>query len=137
MPDLITTLEHEHKSIMTLLEKARGLGPNSPEGRKILGEATRLLMQHMKRDDEEVFPVLERAADSNGAVKEALRWFVVHRTISAEAVSAVCERLQSPASEFEYAKDFGSLMAIVTNRLQREESILYPVFRQVAGGSKG
>lgn len=134
MADLLAQQEEEHRVILARIEEARSLGPLSPHGRERLDTTMAMFMAHLDRDEAEIFRVLEAAAQTNDSVRQALRWFAVHRTISVEAIEAACERLRRTTSELEYAQDFGHLVAIIGSRIQREESILHPIFRRLTEG---
>lgn len=125
----LTDLEAEHRTILSQLEQARALGPGSQEARQLLLQLKRGLMAHVQREETTLLAVLDRAAARHESAQQALRWFSVHRTLSTEAVLAVYERIERPASDLEYARDFGGLISLIRNRIEREEEILYPAYR--------
>ncbi len=125
----LTELEAEHRAILSQLERARALGPGAQDARLLLLQLKRDFMAHVQREETKLLSVLDRAAPRNESVQQALRWYSVHRTLSTEAVLAVYERLERPASDLEYARDFGGLISLIRNRIEREEEILYPAYR--------
>jgi hemerythrin-like domain-containing protein len=60
MSVLINTLKAEHANILEMLESVYALGPTTEDGHNRLMAAKNGLMAHLKREDDELYPILLR-----------------------------------------------------------------------------
>ncbi|MFW6014055.1 MAG: hemerythrin domain-containing protein [Nanoarchaeota archaeon] len=69
MTDLVNELHEEHNYIKELLEKIRAKGITSDDGKTELFRVKDLLLSHIKKEDEKLYPVLKEYAEKE-IVKE-------------------------------------------------------------------
>ncbi len=131
MSVLVNELKSEHAKIAKVLEQASSLGITSPEAQKMLLEAKAGLLAHLKKEDEKLYPVLRKAAEKNPDLKRV----VDHFAKDMEAISQVAldffDKYAEGGSGFEFGKDFGRLFSSLSNRIHREESILYQKYIEI------
>ena len=85
---MIEELKLDHAELSDLFRKIVHLGITSEEGRKMLNDAKAILLAHLKKEDDELYPVLCETAKDNQNLKLKLESLTkdlgnVARTISA------------------------------------------------------
>ncbi|MAT35599.1 MAG: hypothetical protein CMK06_10770 [Ponticaulis sp.] len=61
MSELAHILHDEHRIILNLLKDLRRVGPSSPEGHNTLMKARTLIVEHLRKEDEQLYPVLRES----------------------------------------------------------------------------
>lgn len=70
---LIDELKVDHVVLANMLTEAKNIGASSEKGRKKLLAAKDALLMHLKKEDEKLYPVLRKGAESNpGAMPWAI-----------------------------------------------------------------
>ena len=72
MGDLIKELRAGHADIFDLLLRVKALGVHTPEGQKTFIAARASLIEHLRQEDEELYPVLLKKAERDALLKEKL-----------------------------------------------------------------
>ena len=70
---LIEELKLDHAELSDLFRKIVHLGITSEEGRKTLNDAKEILLAHLKKEDDELYPVLCETAKDNQNLKLKFR----------------------------------------------------------------
>lgn len=120
MSDLVNSLKNEHRAIQGLLQETRQAGITTAEGRAKLKKAKVLLLSHLEKEDQQLYPVLMNRGDAAmaGSFAEEMR------AISAQVV-AFFEKYEAGGDDFQFAVDFGKVLGLLNNRIRREEASLY------------
>ena len=125
MSELIDELKHEHAVIADTLNKVRDLGVGSKEDQEKLLAAKAGLLAHLKKEDERLYPVLIEEAKKDGSLQHTLDAFANDmQTISKGALEFFAKYAKG-GSGMEFAKDFGRLFATISQRIRKEENIIY------------
>ena len=61
MSELAHILHDEHRTILNLLKDLRRVGPSSPEGHNTLMKARTLIVEHLRKEDEQLYPALRES----------------------------------------------------------------------------
>ena len=131
MSNLIDDLKKEHAFIGETLNKVRSLGITSKEGQSTLLAAKSGLLAHLQKEDERLYPVLNKAADNDPNLKQTLQMFAAHMEAISAAALGFFEKYSGGGSGAEFAKDFGNLNAELSMRISREEDILYKRYNEL------
>ena len=128
MSDLVKALKAEHANIGKILTKVREQGIDSEEGRKALMAAKTGLLAHLKREDEHLYPTLLDAAADDPILQDALDFF--HEDIKGVATAALAffEKYEAGKSGKAFSADFSEFASALTQRIQKEESVIYKMF---------
>lgn len=135
---LIDALKDEHRKILAVLEEVNGIGAGTPEGLRRLLEARALFLEHLRREDRELYPLLTAAARKDPRLRLVLEGLAKDLL----QVSALVDRFFAEQAAgtrrgaAEAAGDFGRLAAALETRIRREESLLYPAFERTGPGGK-
>jgi len=73
--ELVEELKKGHSLVIETLKQARKLGIDTKEGQNEILSAKDTILGHMKKENEEFYPVLRKAAESNGKLKELIAEF--------------------------------------------------------------
>ncbi len=125
MSKLVDELKRDHSVIAETLNKVSSLGVTSKEGQNTLLAAKSSLLAHLKKEDEELYPVLNNAAESDATLKQTLDVFAKDMTGISKAALDFFEKYSTGGSGIEFAKDFGRLFGKLSQRISQEENILY------------
>jgi len=127
MAGLIEELKRDHVAIESMLAKAKDSSISHLEARKILMAAQTSLITHLKKEDDQLYPVLNRAALSDAALKQMVDFYCKDmEEITSNAISFFDK--YSPANaaiNLEFVEAFGKLFSTITRRLRNEENTLF------------
>lgn len=129
---LTSTLRREHQTILEILSQVRQLGAWTPQGRKRLLSAKDLFINHVKKEDEFLYPPLHQAAIADSRLRHKLAMLANDMTAISKQVFEFFEKYTHDqfVSENDFIKDYSRLSAVLSARIAREESLLYPEFEQ-------
>ncbi len=128
MPTIIEQLCNEHRFIIDTLDEVYRLGISTPSARESLRKVKTVLLQHLEREDAELYPVLDEKAAVNATLANLLQTMRSEMDEVSKTALAFFERYDDGGEGFEFARDFGKLRTQMQSRIRREESRLYPHF---------
>ena len=124
-------LKKEHAALVSVLNKVRSLGVSQKEGQHLLFSSKTALLDHLKKEDEQLYPVLNKVAESDADLKLTLDLFADEMDkISKEAIKFF-DKYSEGDSGFDFSKDFGGLLAVLSQRIRKEENVLYQKYDQI------
>ena len=129
MNPFIDQLKREHKALRTTLEQVYQLGIGSTEAQDKLRGVRNLLVTHLASEDAKLYPALE-ALDDPQAKAAVARMKDEMTAITASAVEFL-KKYENGGSGFQFARDFGHFMAVMSSRMGQEESALYPIYERL------
>ncbi len=135
MTELIKQLNKEHAEIEKTLNKVKELGVNTQEGQQTLMAAKDGLLAHLKKEDEELYPVLYKAAEKDEKLKRTLEVFAKDMEGISKAALEFFEKYANGGSGIEFARDFGKLLAVLSQRISKEENVLYKKYEEIVSGA--
>lgn len=114
-----------------MLADVYALGPDSEEGHNRLMAAKKGLLSHLKREDEELYPALEKAAQDDPKMNKVLKDF--NDDMSSVSVSALefFAKHCLPSSPKEFAVDYEQLANTLIERIEKEEAVIYKYYDQL------
>lgn len=132
MAMLIEDLKKEHAEIAGLLKEVKMLGVGSREGKAKLLLAKEGLLSHLKKEDEQLYPVLKKEAEKSPELKRTLEIFANEMDSISEVVLNFFEKYSGSApSGIGFAKDLGGIFVGLETRIRREENILYREYEKI------
>ncbi len=130
MNDLIEELKKEHAALIQALGNVMEVGIGNSKGQQILYTMQHKLLAHLKKEDEELYPVLKKEAECNADVEKTLELFASEMEIVSQAALQFFEQYTSGGG-VDFAKDFGKLSAALGARIRREENILFEAYTKI------
>ncbi len=131
MSNLVEELKKEHSVIVETLNKVKSLGITSEEGQNTLLAAKSGLLAHLRKEDEQLYPVLKKAAETDSNLNRTLDIFARDMEEVSKAVSEFFAKYSTGGSGIEFAEDLGELFAILSSRISKEENILYQKYDEL------
>jgi len=129
---LVYELKKDHEAVLGLLEKLRSANIDSKEAQGCLLSIKTALLTHLRKEDTQLYPVLKRAAEKDGNLKQTLNMFAQDMdTVSKTALEFV-DKYAHGGDKFSFARDLGKITIAVKTRISKEENILYNKFDQIA-----
>ena len=131
MSKLIDELKQQHTEIADTLRKVTSIGVTSERGQKILLAAKSNLLAHLNKEDRELYPVLQKAAESNAKLKVTLELYAKDMDKISKAALEFFEKYSTGGSGLEFARDFGKIQRALHQRIRNEESTLYKKYDEL------
>ncbi|BCG46934.1 Hemerythrin domain protein [Citrifermentans bremense] len=133
MARLIDELKKDHVEIDAMLAKVRDSKVTNQEAHKILIAAKGKLLAHLKKEDIQLYPVLNKAAVNDATLKRSVDFYAKDmQEITADAIAFFDKYSPADAAiDIEFARAFGRLYSILARRLRSEESTLYPAYEKL------
>lgn len=132
MTRLIQELKDDHIHLLSILKLAKINGFATLETRELLRSARTTLLDHLRKEDVELYPALRTAAAKNPAIKETLDTFAKDMAETSKVAIGFFKKWDQGESDHDLSKEFGLLQAKLVSRIRREEELLYPLYEQIA-----
>jgi iron-sulfur cluster repair protein YtfE (RIC family) len=132
MAGLIQELKEQHTQLLSILQLAKTNGFATPETRELLRSARTGLLDHLRKEDLELYPVLQTAALKNPSIKDTLDTFTKDMAETSKLAIGFFKKCDQGGTDHDLSKEFGLLLAKLRSRIRREEDLLYPLYDQIA-----
>ncbi len=131
MSALIEEFKKEHIEFVEALKEVEELGILTKEGQAKLMYLKVRLLEHLRKEDEEFYPVLIEAAGHNMKLKEALEVFAKDLDSVSRFVFGFFDRYDKGFLGEGLSRDFETLFMVIRNRMENEENILYEEYNKL------
>lgn len=128
MSDLIDDLEREHEQLLDIFNQVTDTGIGTDEGKRKLNEARDLLIEHIQKEDDELYPTLEQRAENDPDVGQTLNRFKDGMEDISDDAMNFFDTYTGDETGMQFAKDAGNLLAQLKMRMRREENRLFPLY---------
>ncbi len=125
MSALIDEFKKDHSEIIDTLKEIKELGVLSEEGQAKLISAKESLLEHLKKEDELLYPVLRKEAEHNEKLKELLDVFAKDMENVSRVVMDFFDKYSEDVIDSAVTDEFEHLFAAFRNRIRHEEDLLY------------
>ena len=125
MSALIDEFKKDHSEIIDTLKEIKELGVLSEEGQAKLISAKESLLEHLRKEDELLYPVLRKEAEHNEKLKELLDVFAKDMENVSRVVMDFFDKYSEDVIDSAVTNEFEQLFAAFRNRIRHEEDILY------------
>ncbi len=127
---LIVELKKEYMLLTDTLADIKNLGAFTEEGKSKLILAKNALLQHLQKEDEQLYPELKRFANEDGRLQDILSTFAQEMDDISKFVLDFFNKYENQMDGVNFAEDFGTLVALLQLRISREENILYKEYEK-------
>lgn len=122
---LTATLREEHRQLCAGLDQLLQLGIASDEGRALLHETCRFVLTHLEREDSQLYPALR----THPATRALGCKYADEMAQLRAAVVAFFESYREGSADLPgFRRSLNQLLTVLQQRIQREESALYPAY---------
>ncbi len=125
MTVLIEELKKDHSEIVDILNEVKELGILSKEGQSKLMSVKEHFLTHLKKEDEQLYPVLKKEAKNKKHLKNALDLCAMDMENVSRIVQDFFDIYSKGVSGNKLQKEFEKLFAALSKRIKNEEDILY------------
>ncbi len=134
MPQFIEQLIQEHKTLFIALDNLKTLEIGSHEWKDSLFICKNILLTHLKKEDEQLYPKLNKIAETNKSLKTTLDVFAYDmEEISKNALNFFKKYFNTEEfSDFE--NDLNALQSNLYTRIRKEESVIFPKYKKIIIG---
>ena len=136
MPDLIDELKQEHESCAKILNRLHVIGLKTKEGKDLLAQAKSHFLNHLKKEDELLYPVLLDSARKNSNLSRSIEGFSQNLEGITSFVQEFFDKYSEGGEGDDYDVDFGKLFTMLSTRIRREELILFKKYREIMSRKK-
>ena len=131
MSALIDEFKKDHSEIIDTLKEIKELGVLSEEGQAKLISAKESLLEHLRKEDELLYPVLRKEAEHNEKLKELLDVFAKDMENVSRVVMDFFDKYSEDVIDSAVTDEFEQLFAAFRNRIRHEEDILYEEYEKI------
>jgi PAS domain S-box-containing protein len=131
-PNLIDTLKKEHKEIQEILEKIKESDKIGEKEIALLIKSKTIILNHLKKEDDKLYPVLKLIAKTDDSLKQTLKVFGKEMEGITGFVISFYDKY-SDVEQFDkksFYKDLSKFIVTFNDRVQKEEMILYKVYEK-------
>ena len=131
MSALIQEFKREHSKILETLNEVKKLGIHSEEGRSKLISAKEYLLEHLNKENEQLYPVLRKEAKHNRTLKAELDIFAIDPEYVSRVVLEFFDKYSGGVIDKDFQINFESLIAALNARIRNEEEALYHEYEEI------
>ncbi|MGR3294330.1 MAG: hemerythrin domain-containing protein [Candidatus Scalindua sp.] len=131
MSVLIDQLMKEHSKIFAELNESNDLSIITKEGQNKLFSTKADLFEHLKNEDEHLYPVLRKEAENNKHLESILNSFSSEMENISESAMKFFEKYTDRVIDSNYVESFETIFATLSERMKKEESILFTEYEKI------
>lgn len=128
---LVAELQREHQLILHTLIKVSKLGIESPAGRVMFIAFKRQLMAHLKKEDKQVYPLLQETAKHDKTVQHTLNKLNNDMSDIKYFIKKFFIKYDKKKCPKDFGKDFIFILSVLVARIELEESTLFSIYRDL------
>lgn len=125
---LIDTLEQEHDVLKGLFAEIQALGITSDAGLEKLRKSKAVLLAHLKKEDDQLYPALKKLEDG----RQIANAFQTEMGEISKQVLAFYDKYEGGivTDNLTFSKELGRLLGAIKQRMIKEESTLYMKYKK-------
>lgn len=131
MNDYIKIWHKEHAQILEALLQVLQLHIFSQAGQMKLQELKRVLEAHLKSEDQNFYPVLKKAAETDAVLRRELFLFAADMDKITAMATAFFQKEENDPLGKDIPVEFGRISGLIKSRISREENILMKEFEKL------
>ena len=131
MSTLIEEFKKEHSKIFKAFKEVNELGVLTKEGHAKLMSIIVDLLDHLRNEDEWLYPVLRKASEHNKTLEEILSFFVNGLGGIHEKILDFMVEYSEGVKDNNFQRDYESLFGALSKRIGYEENFLYDEYEKL------
>ncbi len=131
MSALIEEFKREHSEILAILNEVEELDILSKKGQAKHMSVKTLLLEHLKKEDVEFYPVLYKVAEHDKSLTNVLDLFAMDMENVSRVVLEFFDKYPRGVLGKEIQGEFESFFVALRNRIKKEEDILYKEYERM------
>ncbi len=134
MNRLIAELKNEHTYLVETLHKIKDQLITTKEGQETLRSAKEAFLQHLKKEDEKLYPVLLKEGEKDLELQKTVNKFIEEMEEVSKATIDFFDKYFGGGDDDRYAADFARLYIKLSRRIKNEEEIIYKKYNEIMEG---
>ncbi|MHC4269772.1 MAG: hemerythrin domain-containing protein [Planctomycetota bacterium] len=131
MTTLIDEFKREHSEIVAALKEVKELGVLSKEGKTKLISLKASLFEHLKKEDEKLYPAFYKVSEQNKELKNILDIFTKDFEGASKDILSFFKTYSSGVLDKKFVEDFESFYDFMCKRMRYEEFILFDEYHKI------
>ncbi len=131
MSALIEEFKREHSEILAMLNEIKELGILTHKGQEKLMSVKSCLIEHLNKEDEKFYPVLNKAAEQNKKLKELLESLANGLQTLSIGMAEFFDKYSRGILDTKFEEEFENLFVALCKRMRQEEFILYDEYNML------
>jgi hypothetical protein len=132
MGKLTDELKSEHKILLEEFEKIKQLGGFTAEGKSLLFNCKKILLAHLKKEDEQLYPVLKQTGIEDSSVMNLADSYISEMNSISERAVKFFDTYEREDDDIDFAVAVEFLLGSLKKRIAMEETVLYKKFDEVS-----
>ncbi|MDH4262230.1 MAG: hemerythrin domain-containing protein [Spirochaetia bacterium] len=128
MSNLINELKDDHIKLALKINEVKDIGISSDDGRKLLISIKNELLNHLKKEDEQLYPRLKEIGLKDPDVQKTLDTYAQDMKVITEFAMDFFEKYSHTSNSIDFFKDIGRLLGALRERMKKEEGALYTIY---------
>ncbi len=130
MSDFIMELKQDHREIVRLFNLSRKSGLTIDQRLETLVAAKEILLAHLSKEDEKLYPVLlNNTVQNNSFNRTAEEFSKGMKRISSIIIKFFAKHEKKPEG-IRTSSDFSKVLRLLQIRIEREEKVLYTAYSE-------
>ncbi len=132
MLNLIDQLRLEHTELSTSFGSLRDVDISSEEGRGRLKSIKSLLLSHLRRENEELYPKLREVATNDQKLGRTIEWFTRDTARITAVLILFFDQYADGGDKIAFMRDFKRLGTILNALIEQEEKFIFDEYSDIA-----
>ena len=129
--NLIEELKNDHQELYDLIRNIKKLGVHTMEGRNVLCDAKEKLLDHLKKEDEQLYPILNKYAENDPELKKIINSFKDEMDGITSYAEKFFRKYSLEGGGIDFLEDYKKLLSSLSNRIEKEETELFIKYLEI------
>jgi iron-sulfur cluster repair protein YtfE (RIC family) len=128
---LVEEFRKEHENILEQLMAVKRMGIHTMEGRNQLMAVKQELLSHLEKEDQHLYPDLDKAAETDHRLKALLEDFEDEMKAFTSYCIEFFEKYSIQGGGIDFFRDFDKLKSALERRIDKEENLLFARYLEI------
>ncbi len=130
MSELIKELKSEHLEIIDALKEVKEFGILTFKGQAKLMSVKAILLEHLKKEDEKLYPFFYKIAEQDKKLKDTLELFAADLENLSRIVIEFFNTFSNGDLDTKFVDEFEDLFVALCKRMRYEEFLLFDEYEE-------
>jgi predicted restriction endonuclease len=132
MPEFIDDLKKEHAEIKDSLQEISEMDLHSKEARSKLMEMKEIFINHIQKEDDEMYPRLKEASSDDEHLMNVLKYFEDEIKLISQFVSIFFNKFSNKTASEGFEREFRLISSTLIKRIDQEEEVFFPEYENMS-----
>lgn len=131
---IVISFKKEHAELIEAFESIKKFGIEQREGVRAFWKSENLLVNHLINEDNNMYPLLKKAAESDPGLKEIVQQFSAEMSNIVDKINHFSKDLIAAEEASDHtglSNELAEIGKILTRRIKLEEAVIYPAFEKI------